>query len=606
MKSGSNTFSIRWGLLRGESAVASIGVAVALILAVAVSACGAWLVRTQRQAAETARLQHLETVADLLATTAEPAIVHDLHAVRLQVMDASARYGLSRCRVVTEAGDTLADNLAARIDATIDSATFAQAAAEAQTQVSGGVVIVTRSVLVPGKGWAGLELTAPFNPEGVVNWEAEAGVGTIGAMSLLALLVVYRYQRSKLLAVGAVREALLEMHRGETSEAALQVAGNLGIEAEQWNSMLIEQQRLRRAAAAQQAKQALGTLASDGDELSSGCDAMPQGLVMVDDSLRVKYANHAAALFLHRPRETMVGNPIDDMLGVEELRVSLREAVSSGRRATHLIDRRGETNGGVLRFIIRPVRRADSSSAMIVVEDVTQQRAAEDARHEFVAHATHELRAPLTNIRLYLESLLDDNQLDPTQRARSLNIINAETHRLERMVGDMLSVAEIEAGSLKLKHDDVNLMQVLADVASDFDQQAKEKRVDLEATLPPKLPTLQGDRDKLTMAIQNIVGNAVKYTPANGTVTVSAEVAKGAVVIEVHDTGIGIKPEEHEKVFEKFYRATDKRVSGITGSGLGLALAREVVRLHGGDITVDSQIDQGSTFTIRLPIADAK
>src|SRR5690606_15274621 len=100
-----------------------------------------------------------------------------------------------------------------------------------------------------------------------------------------------------------------EMHRGETSEAALQVVGDLGIEAEQWNTMLGEQQRLRWLAAVQQTKQALGTLTSDSDELSSGCDAMPQGLVMIDDALRVKYANHAAALFLRKPRESLTGLP---------------------------------------------------------------------------------------------------------------------------------------------------------------------------------------------------------------------------------------------------------------------------------------------------------
>ena len=113
--------------------------------------------------------------------------------------------------------------------------------------------------------------------------------------------------------------------------------------------------------------------------------------------------------------------------------------------------------GGVLRFSVRPVRREDAASAMLTIEDITQQKVAEEARHAFVAQATHELRTPLTNIRLYVETAIDDGENDPATRAKCLNVINGETRRLERIVGEMLSVAEIEAGSFKLKTDDVRL-----------------------------------------------------------------------------------------------------------------------------------------------------
>ncbi len=606
MKFGSGTQSIRWGLLRGESAVASIGLAVAVLLVVTLTACGAWLVRAQRQTAEAARIAQIETVADLLAATSEPMLASGTQAVRRQLMDASARHALDRVRVVTPSGQIVTDTVVVAADADPQTFEFSGHASEPELSIAAGVAVVKRPVLVHGRGWATLEVTAPLDALGQPNWEARAGVGGIGAVSLMALLVVYRYHRSKLMGVGAVREALLEMHRGETSEAALRLAGDLGIEADQWNTMLAEQQRLRRLAAVQQTKQSLGTLTNDSDDLSSGCDAMPQGLVMVDDALRVKYVNHAAALFLRQPRESMEGRELDAMLPAPELQKALREAVASSRRATYLMDRRDEPGGGVLRFIIRPVRRVDASSAMVVIEDVTQQRVAEEARHEFVAHATHELRAPLTNIRLYLESLLDDSPQEPAARAKCLNVINSETRRLERMIGDLLSVAEIEAGSLKLNRNDVDLLAILHEVEQDFGAQATEKQVGLEIRMPPKLPVLYADRDKIVMAIQNVVGNGIKYTPAGGNVTVVADTVKGDVVIEVRDTGLGIKPEEHEKIFEKFYRANDRRISGVTGSGLGLALAREVMRLHGGDLTVDSGIDQGSVFTLRIPIQQAK
>lgn len=452
---------------------------------------------------------------------------------------------------------------------------------------------------------AALTACGYFLTEGGRNASTTAvpDVGLIGAASLLALLLVYRHFRSRMAAIGAIREALLDIQRGESSESALLIAGDLGGEAQAWNQIIADQQRLRRLAAVQEVRRTDdgGSLSGSNSDLASGCDAMAHGLIMIDDQMRVQYANNAAALFLHMTREQIIGQPIVQFIEQQDLVTAIDDAVNASRRATHLVDRRAEGEG-VLRYIIRPVRRGDASTAMLVIEDVTQQRVAEEARHEFVAHATHELRTPLTNIRLYVETLLEGDAEDPVSRSRCLDVINQETRRLERMVGDMLSVAEIEAGSLKIDRNDVKLEQMLQDVERDYQALAHEKQIALEFHLPPKLPTFQGDRDKLIMAIQNVIGNAMKYTPEAGSVTVTVECSDQMIAIDVADTGIGVSPEDQEKIFEKFYRAQDKRVSDITGSGLGLSLAREVVRLHGGDIVIESQLNHGSRFTITLPV----
>jgi signal transduction histidine kinase len=119
--------------------------------------------------------------------------------------------------------------------------------------------------------------------------------------------------------------------------------------------------------------------------------------------------------------------------------------------------------------------------------------------------------------------------------------------------------------------------------------------------MPPKLPVIRGDRDKIAMSLHNLIGNAFKYTPQGGSVTISVEESPTSLAVRVADTGIGIATEEAERIFEKFYRSKDRRIAKITGTGLGLSIAREVVRLHGGDITVDSHLDKGSTFTLTLP-----
>jgi signal transduction histidine kinase len=207
----------------------------------------------------------------------------------------------------------------------------------------------------------------------------------------------------------------------------------------------------------------------------------------------------------------------------------------------------------------------------------------------------------LTNIRLYVESAIEDGENDAATRAKCLNIINSETRRLERIVGEMLSVSEIEAGSFKMKRDDVRLDALFAELQADYQQQAEEKKVKLRFNLPPKFPVLQGDRDKFMLALHNLIGNALKYTPEGGQVSVNVEISRGQLTVAVTDTGIGIAPEDQSRVFERFYRAKDPRVAKITGTGLGLTLAREVARLHGGDIVLESEMNRGSTFTLTIP-----
>jgi signal transduction histidine kinase len=240
---------------------------------------------------------------------------------------------------------------------------------------------------------------------------------------------------------------------------------------------------------------------------------------------------------------------------------------------------------------------------LVTIEDITQQRVAQEAMSSFLAKAAHELRTPLTNIRLFVEEALEQCEHDTVATSKSLNVINDEAQRLERTVGEVLSVSQIEAGSFGLRRDDIHLDALLEQVKTDHEAQARDKKISLEFDLPPKLPILQADRDKISLALHNLVGNALKYTPDGGRVTVTASVEKGRVSIAVSDSGIGIGPEDVEKVFEKFYRCQNAVASHVKGSGLGLPITREVARLHGGDVTVESEPGSGSTFTLTLPIA---
>lgn len=591
-------------LMRGESSVAAIGVTIASIVLAVLVACAYWMMHTQSQTLEDSRRGQLVTASEVLAQASERMLaLGEVSTVRRLVMDTAQRFEVDRLRIVLPGGDVIADNDPSLITADLQGAIWQKVTpAPAQIENAKNTLSIRQPIFVDGYGAAYLELIAPLVTSPNQMWEAQAGVGAIGVTSLFALLLAYRHFRSRLAAMGVIRESLIALGSGEDSESALTVDNQLGREAATWNALLEERRKQRRQAVVRDTRSQLLERRGGDSGLSSGCDAMSQGVMLLDEKMRVTYTNNAAAVFLGAQREKLFGSPVIDHIRDAELADVVHDAVMNRKRAAHVHDRRAAGEGGVIRFSVRPVREADSAAALLVIEDITQQRVAEEARHEFVAQATHELRTPLTNVRLYLETAIDDGDKDPALRAKCLNIINQETLRLERMVGDMLSVAEIESGTLQVKRDDVRVGQILKDIESEYQAQAAEKDLKLEFNVPPKLPVLQGDRDKLIMATQNLVANALKYTPDGGRITVSAEVKDNELRIEVTDSGIGISPEDQLHVFDKFYRAKDKRISGITGSGLGLALARQIVRLHGGDITLDSEVDHGTTFTLTLPV----
>lgn len=587
-------------LLRGESVIASTGLALAAIFLLAIAAAGGWTVYTARYAARVETQAALEGSGRLLADSVQPLLSDEKwqRGVRSLMVSAVGAHGLSRCRIVLPDGRIIADAYPPKVMVHRDGILPTEGSEPA---VQGEMITASFPVEVPGYGRADLQIGSGVTLSPWLGWRAQAGIGAVGVCGCAALLAVYRRLRNRLRAVGAIREALLAMKRGETATAALTISGKFGDEAGAWNGLLAERENLRKELATEKAKESLNSRADVKTDLAHACDALSQGLVLVDERMKIKYINGAAAVFLRGKREALQGAAIDAHVGDAEVVESVRAVASGGVRRRTSVEVRQAEGAGVLRYSIRPVRRDDSAAALIMIEDITQQRVADEARNSFVAQATHELRTPLTNIRLYVEQLIEAGEGDAAARAHALDVINQESRRLERIVGDMLSVSEIEAGSFKLRTNDVRLETLFEDIRGEYEAQAREKHLTLLLSLPPKLPVIQGDRDKIVLALHNLVGNAIKYTPEGGKVEVKVDVDGASLRVHVQDTGIGIKPEEADLVFEKFYRAKDPRVASITGTGLGLALAREVVRLHGGDITVRSQPDHGSTFTMVLP-----
>ncbi|MEY2533593.1 MAG: hypothetical protein QOF29_1503 [bacterium] len=241
----------------------------------------------------------------------------------------------------------------------------------------------------------------------------------------------------------------------------------------------------------------------------------------------------------------------------------------------------------------------------MVLSDVTAEREAERMKDEFFALVSQELRTPLTSIVGYVE-LLDDAALhddDPAagQRRQFLGVIDRNTRRLLRLVGDLLFVAQIEAGHLGLHEVEVELEAVAREAVEAARPRADGGGVQLSVDTEP-VPPIRGDRDRIAQALDNLVSNAIKFTPDGGRVAVRLMRDEDRAVLEVADTGIGIAQADLQRLFQRFFRAKGATSAAIQGVGLGLTIAQAIVHSHEGQISVQSTEGKGTTFRIELPL----
>ncbi|MEZ0394884.1 MAG: HAMP domain-containing sensor histidine kinase [Anaerolineales bacterium] len=230
-------------------------------------------------------------------------------------------------------------------------------------------------------------------------------------------------------------------------------------------------------------------------------------------------------------------------------------------------------------------------------------RATQKSQREFVANVSHELKTPLTSIQGFAQALEDGTAETPAARQQAAAIIRQEAERMHRMVLDLLDLARLDSGTLELQRAPLDLAALLRGVVERVTPQAQAAGVSLDLQAGD-LPALTGDGDRLVQVFGNLVENALKFTPPGGGVFLRAQAVPGGVEVEVSDTGLGMTPEVQAHIFERFYQADASRAGGSRhGAGLGLAIAQEILRAHGGRISVRSTPGEGSTFTVFLPLS---
>ncbi|MBN1347639.1 MAG: PAS domain S-box protein [Phycisphaerae bacterium] len=324
---------------------------------------------------------------------------------------------------------------------------------------------------------------------------------------------------------------------------------------------------------------------------------MPYGLLIASEDLVITFVNPTGERLVGQGQQELLDRGIVAVFGapLESLRHSTGGTIDRTFDVTaqdrplrlNVIKIDGEGGGGQIALFVR---------------DMSHQKEIEQARDQFLYHVSHELRTPLTNIRAYAETLSEGVLEDRDSLRECYNVIVSETDRLARLVEDILDVSQLEAGSARLDSDDVQTARLIRQVVEDMQASADDKNVELLLSMPPKVPTIMGDKERLAVVLTNLVGNAIKYTPSGGQVEVSCVEDGARLMIKVRDTGIGIAPEDQSRVFQKFFRASNEEVAKLPGTGLGLAIALSTVRSHGGTIELVSATGKGSTFTVSLPI----
>jgi two-component system phosphate regulon sensor histidine kinase PhoR len=255
---------------------------------------------------------------------------------------------------------------------------------------------------------------------------------------------------------------------------------------------------------------------------------------------------------------------------------------------------------------VASVRAAETSGAVIVLHDITDLRKLERVRRDFVANVSHEFKTPLTAIQGFAETLLAGAIDDPQNRVRFLEIILEHSRRLARLTDDLLKLSKMDADRLDLEIRRISVTPFVQSCVETTQRSAAEKDLRMSVNLQESVPDIAADRRRLAEVLQNLLDNAIQYTPSGGQIMVSTSANGDEVTFTVSDTGIGIPQADQPRIFERFYRVDVARSREVGGTGLGLSIAKHLVDAHGGRIWVDSEVGQGSQFHFTVPVFSEK
>ncbi|QQK78080.1 cell wall metabolism sensor histidine kinase WalK [Salicibibacter cibarius] len=351
-------------------------------------------------------------------------------------------------------------------------------------------------------------------------------------------------------------------------------------------------------------KEANATTEGERRKLSSVLSHMTDGVIATDELGRIILLNKQAEILLSLDSEGAKGRPLPDILDL-----SGQVAPSDLYDYTEplILDFSDERGDSLIEASFSVLRSESGyvTGLITVLHDVTEKEKLERERREFVANVSHELRTPLTTLKSYMEALEDGAIADEDLAPRFLNVIQVETDRMIRLVNDLLQLSKMDVQEHEIYTERHDLIHWLHHLVDRFEMLVKDRDVSFVRRFSQGPIQVDMDSDKMTQVLDNIISNALKFSPEGGTITVGAELKENEALIDIQDEGQGIPIKDQHKIFDRFYRVDKARARSLGGTGLGLAIAKEMIDAHQGSVWVSSEPGQGTSIKISLPLASS-
>ena len=407
----------------------------------------------------------------------------------------------------------------------------------------------------------------------------------------IALIVSQRIVTPIRQVTGAARA----IGRGEFDQE-IQVTGSneVGILAEEFNSMRWN------------LKSAVEKLTEEEKKMTAIVNSIAEGLILVNSDNRVLHINPAAERLLGLSEDS-IDKDITELIQNDEL-IQIEQTPSKNEEANFVseITLIHHDEKLVLRTIASPFldENGQTLGTVYLFDDITREKEIDQMKSDFISLVSHELRTPLTSIIGFVSFILDGKAGAINDRQRnSLARVQRQSKRLAALINDLLDISRIESGRIQMEQESISLLEIVTQRIEEIRPQADEKSIRLDLTAPESVPTIFGDEARMGQVFTNLIGNAIKFTPNNGEVSIRVRVDGSLLHVEVIDTGPGIPAEERQKVFDKFYQLSDISTRQQGGSGLGLSITKSIVEAHGGKLWIDDgNQGKGSNFQFVLPL----
>ncbi|MDD3438547.1 MAG: ATP-binding protein [Clostridiaceae bacterium] len=350
-------------------------------------------------------------------------------------------------------------------------------------------------------------------------------------------------------------------------------------------------------------KSTLDEMSREKNKVEAILTNMTDGIIAVNAEGVVIHANPAAYKIFNIREEDLYNRNFDDAAEKLDLGITFNDILNDSDKNYNILS----INNLIIKISVVQIinEQNKAEGAMLVLQDVTEQEKLDKMRKEFVANVSHELRTPLTTIRSYTETLLDGASDNKEYTLNFLKVINSESERMTRLVKDLLQLSKLDYDKMEWNMKSLNILNLLRDCVVKMEMAARQKNQSLSFEAIGELCEINGDKDRIEQVIINIISNAIKYTPENGSIKVTAKRLKDSVEIRIADSGIGIPKEDLPRLFERFYRVDKARSRSMGGTGLGLSIAKNIVEAHKGSIRIESEYGKGSEVIINFPCEES-